>query len=92
MGGNTIKDVTQRVAVIGVPISAVDMGRTLELIENGLANNDARGSYVCVANAHTTVMAHDDPLYMKVQSGSFLTLPDGKPLSIAGSRLASEYG
>lgn len=76
-----------RVKVIGVPISAVNMGTALSAIEEGLSDGAARGSYICVSNAHTTVMAHDDPAYLKVQSESFLTLPDGKPLSMAGSKL-----
>lgn len=84
------KDRIQRVAVIGVPISAVNMDSTLSLIHEGLVDGSARGSYVCVSNVHTTVMAHDDPEYLLVQKSSFLTLPDGKPLSIAGSRLVPQ--
>lgn len=76
-----------RVRVIGVPISAANMATALSVIEEGLSDGDARGSYICVSNAHTTVMAHDDPAYLEVQSESFLTLPDGKPLSMAGSKL-----
>lgn len=76
-----------RVRVIGVPISAANMTTALSVIEEGLSDGDARGSYICVSNAHTTVMAHDDPAYLEVQSESFLTLPDGKPLSMAGAKL-----
>ena len=79
-----------RVSVIGVPVSAVNMGSALRAIEEGLADGTARGSYICVSNVHTTVMAHDDLGYLKVQSESFLTLPDGKPLSLAGSKIVSE--
>ena len=51
-----------------------------------LAENFAqlRGGYVCAANAHTTVMAHEDPLYRKIQEEAVLTLPDGKPLAVIG--------
>lgn len=76
-----------RVRVIGVPISAANMTTALSVIEEGLSDGDARGSYICVSNVHTTVMAHDDPAYLEVQSESFLTLPDGKPLSMAGAKL-----
>ena len=74
----------QRVKIIGVPISAVNMEQALDLLENNL--EQAKKSYVCVSNVHTTVMAHDDPRYWKVQAESFLTLPDGKPLSVIGRK------
>ena len=75
---------SQRVKIIGVPISAVNMDSCLnEIFSNWDA---ARGDYICVSNVHTTVMAHDDPQYMAVQSNSFLSLPDGKPLSVVGRK------
>ena len=74
----------ERVDIIGVPISTVNMEQTLTLLTEQL--DRAKQSYVCVSNVHTTVMAHDDPAYRKVQAESFLTLPDGKPLSVAGRR------
>lgn len=74
----------QRVKIIGVPISVVDMEQTLALLMNHL--EQAKKSYICVSNVHTTVLAHEDPSYCRVQEESFLTLPDGKPLSVAGQR------
>ena len=75
---------SQRVKIIGVPISAVNMDSCLnEIFSNWDA---ARGDYICVSNVHTTVMAHDDEQYMAVQSNSFLSLPDGKPLSVVGRK------
>lgn len=74
----------QRVKIIGVPISAVDMKQTLALLMNHL--EQAKKSYICVSNVHTTVLAHEDSSYCKVQEESFLTLPDGKPLSATGRR------
>ena len=74
----------RRVDVIGVPISAVNMGECLDLLADEF---DAfRGGYVCVSNAHTTVMAHDDPSYWEVQASSVLSVPDGKPLSVVGKK------
>lgn len=75
---------TKRVEIIGVPISAVNMEQTLTLLSEQL--EQAKRSYVCVSNVHTTVMAIEDPAYLKVQTESFLTLPDGKPLSVIGRR------
>ena len=70
-------------AILGM-VCAVNMEQTLTLLTEQL--DRAKQSYVCVSNVHTTVMAHDDPVYRKVQAESFLTLPDGKPLSVAGRR------
>lgn len=42
--------------------------------------------YICVSNVHTTVLAHDDPNYYQVQTNSFMSVPDGKPLSIIGKK------
>ena len=75
---------SERVKIIGVPISAVNMESCIDEI---FSNWDkARGDYICVSNVHTTVMAHDDEQYMAVQSNSFLSLPDGKPLSVVGRK------
>jgi N-acetylglucosaminyldiphosphoundecaprenol N-acetyl-beta-D-mannosaminyltransferase len=73
-----------RVKIIGVPISAVNMESCVEFL---FSNWEAiHGQYICVSNAHTTVMAHDDPAYYKVQAESLLSVPDGKPLSLLGKK------
>ena len=72
----------KRVNVIGVPITATNMDDCLALVEERL--DDMRGEYVCVSNAHTCVMAHDDPTYWAVQAESVMSVPDGKPLSVVG--------
>lgn len=73
-----------RVDVIGVPITATNMHECLGFIQSHL--DEMRGEYICVSNAHTCVMAHDDPEYWKVQAGSVMSVPDGKPLSVVGRR------
>ena len=79
-----------RVDVIGVPITATNMADFMGLLREGL---DAfRGGYVCVSNAHTCVMAHDDPAYWACQAGSVASVPDGKPLSVVGRRRAPSMG
>ena len=35
---------------------------------------------------HTTVSAHEDKNYREIQNSSFMTLPDGKPLSVVGKK------
>lgn len=73
-----------RVNIIGVPISAVNMETCISNIFEDF--DAARGKYICVSNVHTTVMAHDDPEYYKVQADSFMSVPDGKPLSAIGRK------
>ena len=65
--------------IMGVNIVVTDMQKTLRLIEEKL--EDWRGKYICVANVHTTVTAHEDPDYQAVQNGAVMALPDGGPLS-----------
>lgn len=73
-----------RVSIIGVPISAVNMESCVDNIFRDFETT--RGQYICVSNVHTTVMAHDDPTYYKAQAESFMAVPDGKPLSIVGKK------
>ena len=40
-----------------------------------------RGKYICVANVHTTVTAHEDAEYRYIQNHAVMALPDGGPLS-----------
>ena len=81
---NESDDSIKRVNIIGVPISAVNMDSCVENIFNDFEKT--RGRYICVSNVHTTVMAHDNPEYYKVQAKSFMSVPDGKPLSIIGKK------
>ncbi|SHM38203.1 WecB/TagA/CpsF family glycosyltransferase [Ruminococcus flavefaciens] len=74
----------ERVKIIGVPISAVNMESCIANIYEDL--DKVKGQYICVSNVHTTVMAHDDPKYFKVQADSFMSVPDGKPLSMVGKK------
>lgn len=79
-----LSNTPERVNVIGVPISIVNLDIAIEFVSNNL--DDIRGEYICASNAHTCVMAHDDKEYLKVQSESIMSLPDGKPLSMVGKK------
>lgn len=80
--------ILNRVNIIEVPISAVNMETCVSNIFEDFES--VRGKYICVSNVHTTVMAHDDPEYYKVQAQSFMSVPDGKPLSLVGRRKCAE--
>lgn len=73
-----------RVNIIGVPITSTNMEETLDVLVDHI--NEIRGEYVCVSNVHTTVMASDNSDYWVVQASSLMSVPDGKPLSLLGSK------
>lgn len=65
--------------ILGVNIAVTNMESTIhELAEK---RNEWKGQYICVSNVHTTVMAHENPEYMKIQNEAVMALPDGSPLS-----------
>ncbi len=66
--------------ILGTKILVTNMADTVRRIETGI--EELRGRYICVGNVHTTVMAHDDAHYHKVQGCAAFVLPDGKPLSV----------
>lgn len=45
------------------------------------AVEDLRGGYISFANAHTTVLAHEDREFHQVQMEASYVMPDGRPLS-----------
>lgn len=81
---NVLNNAPERVNVIGVPISAVNLNTALDFVYNNFDN--IRGNYICASNVHTTIMAHDDNDYLNVQSNSIMSLPDGKPLASTGKK------
>ena len=66
--------------LLGTNINVITMDETVDYMDQHL--DELRGKYICVSNVHTTVMAFRDAEYRKVQNGSVMNLPDGKPLSI----------
>ena len=83
-----LNNIPQRVKIIDVPISAVNMNSCIDFLFSNW--NAVHGNYICVSNVHTTVMAHDNSEYFKVQSASLLSVPDGKPLSVIGRKQCPE--
>lgn len=78
----------RRVPIIGVPITAINSAACLDYIVEHF--EESRGQYICVSNVHTTVMARENPAYYAIQSGSLMSVPDGKPLSLIGRRYARD--
>lgn len=64
--------------ILGVNIAITNIQDATEYIISQL--NDIRGRYICLSNAHTTVISRKNPNYCRVQNDAFLALPDGSPL------------
>lgn len=65
--------------ILGVNVAVTNMKDMVNLITNHA--EELRGEFICLSNVHTTVMAHDNPAYRRIQNSAFIALPDGRPLS-----------
>jgi len=74
--------VVERYSVIGSSISRETIASALDRVL--VQCDDGGGGYVCFTNAHVAVMAREDPGLRDVINGSFLSLPDGKPVYLSG--------
>jgi N-acetylglucosaminyldiphosphoundecaprenol N-acetyl-beta-D-mannosaminyltransferase len=64
--------------VLGIPLSLIDYERTLDWIDDKVAQ-DSR-EYICVCNVHAVMASAEDPDLQRALVGSSLNLPDGQPL------------
>lgn len=64
--------------LLGTWISATSYDDACEVIEGWIA--DERSNYVCLANVHMMVEAHDKPQYQSVLNTAGLVTPDGMPI------------
>lgn len=78
----------ERCTILKTNINVTNMEDVLKTIENSL--EEVRGNYICVSNVHTTVMAFRDENYRRIQNESWMSLPDGKPLSIVSKKRGFE--
>jgi len=76
-----MSQMSDRYNVIGNQISRETMASALQRV---IAQCHGGGGYVCFANTHVVVMGREHPDFRKVINGSFLTLPDGKPVYLSG--------
>ena len=80
---------TQRVNVLGVGISVLNLTSALDAI--AAAVRDRRKGYICVTGVHGVMEAQDDPRFKEILNGAFLCTPDGMPMVWAG-KLAGHSG
>lgn len=76
--------------ILGVNISITNINKAVQDISENL--DRWRGEYICMSNVHTTIMAYDDPEYLKVQNSAVMSLPDGGPLSSHSRREGAAAG
>ena len=74
----------KRCTILNTNINVTNMDEVLQTLDHCL--EEKRGDYICVANVHTTVMAFRDEKYRKIQNESWMTIPDGKPLSFVSRK------
>lgn len=72
------KPAHKRVSVMGVNISAVNIGEAVEIIGNFIADDER--TYVTVTSVHGVVESQHDPELLAVHNRSGLSTPDGMPL------------
>lgn len=73
-------DADERYPVLDCLISRTDMQRAARSISERIRSE--QGGYVCFSNVHTVVTARRDLRLRQATNDSFLSVPDGKPLSI----------
>jgi len=68
----------QRVNILGVGVSTVDMAQTLETIQGWITQKEAH--YVCVTGVHGVMESQRDPALRRIHNAAGLVTPDGMPL------------
>jgi len=71
-----------RVNVLGVGISALTLDSAIETVLNALA--DGRQGYITVTGVHGVSECQNDPELRRIHNESFLSTPDGMPLTWMG--------
>lgn len=69
-----------RFDILGCKISVATPKTALEAICRRIKSGD--GGYVCFSNVHTVITSKENDALLKSTNNSFLSMPDGKPLSI----------
>jgi N-acetylglucosaminyldiphosphoundecaprenol N-acetyl-beta-D-mannosaminyltransferase len=79
----------QRVDVLGVGISAIDMAQAVAEISRWVEEGEQH--YVCVTGVHGVMEARRDPELLRIHNASGLTTPDGMPMVWAGHRAGAAH-
>lgn len=66
------------IAIIGVHVNITDYFCSAYVVSEWASRRESR--YICIANVHTLMEAHDSPEFARVVNGADLVVPDGMPL------------
>lgn len=66
-------------SVLGTNVSKTNLYDSINFFLDNI--DKARNSYICCANVHTVITAHESKEYQDVLNNSFITLPDGGPIA-----------
>ena len=68
----------ERINVLGVGVSAINMGTALASIEDWI--NSEQRHYVCITGVHGVMESRRDPELRRIHNGAGMVTPDGMPL------------
>lgn len=71
-----------RVSILGIPVSAINMERAVEIIGGWISAG--KGGYVAVADVHSVMRGVDSAEHADALAQAAMVAPDGKPLSVVG--------
>lgn len=69
----------KRKKLFGIKVVISNLNEAAEYVAD--AGEELKGRYISFANVHTTVMAHKDKEFNRVQKDAAYVMPDGRPLS-----------
>lgn len=75
--------------ILGVPVSAINMGMAVTEIERWITEDDP--GYVCIFTAHSIVECQDDHVFMNIAKNAGLVTPDGMPLVWLSRRAGQDH-
>ena len=79
--------VLEKVDILGVPVSAIDMPMALDIIEGWIA--ERRPGFVCLRDVHGVMLCQKDEALMRIHRDAGMVAPDGMPLVWFGRLLGT---
>jgi N-acetylglucosaminyldiphosphoundecaprenol N-acetyl-beta-D-mannosaminyltransferase len=68
----------ERASILGVEVSAINMGMALDTIDRWIAGRHR--NYICVTGVHGVIECQSDPQLRRIHNQAGLVTPDGMPL------------
>jgi N-acetylglucosaminyldiphosphoundecaprenol N-acetyl-beta-D-mannosaminyltransferase len=78
VGPEMSTELTPRVDVLGVGVSAIDMAGAVDLVTRWVERRESH--YVCVTGVHGVMESVRDPHLRQIHNSSGMTTPDGMPM------------